>query len=78
MHSLPTLETERLKLRQLSVDDANSIQTLASNRQIADTTISIPHPYPNGEAERYISKQIEEQKIDCVLLSLLSLNPMQS
>ena len=64
MHSLPTLETERLKLRQLSLDDANSIQTLASNRQIADTTISIAHPYPNGEAERYISKQIEEQKID--------------
>ncbi|VEP14297.1 Acetyltransferase, ribosomal protein N-acetylase [Hyella patelloides LEGE 07179] len=62
MSLLPTLKTQRLILRPLSPNDAVSIQNLASDRQIADTTISIPHPYPDGEAERYISKQIAEQK----------------
>ena len=50
----PTLETERLILRPLVFTDASLIQKFASNRQIADTMISIPHPYPDGEAERYI------------------------
>jgi [ribosomal protein S5]-alanine N-acetyltransferase len=59
----PTLETERLLLRPLVHSDTISIQLLNCDRQIADTTISIPYPYPDGEAARYISKQIEEQKI---------------
>ncbi len=59
------LETERLLLRPLSPTDATSIQKLASDRHIADTTISIPHPYPDGEAEIYISKKIAELKIGC-------------
>ena len=58
----PTLETERLILRPLVFTDASLIQKFASNRQIADTMISIPHPYPDGEAERYISKQMAELK----------------
>ncbi|MDJ0536714.1 MAG: GNAT family N-acetyltransferase [Xenococcaceae cyanobacterium MO_207.B15] len=62
MDSLPILKTSRLILRPLSPNDAISIQNLASDFQIADTTISIPHPYPDGEAERYISKQIAEQQ----------------
>ncbi len=60
MLSQPTLETERLSLRPLTFADASWIQKVASVRQIADTMISIPHPYPEGEAERYISKQISE------------------
>lgn len=54
---LPTLETERLTLRPLAPSDAPSIQQAASAREIADTMISIPHPYPDGEAERYIARQ---------------------
>jgi RimJ/RimL family protein N-acetyltransferase len=56
----PQLETERLSLRPLTFADALWIQKVASDRQIADTMISIPHPYPDGEAEGYISKQIFE------------------
>lgn len=52
------LETERLILRPLSPEDAPSIQASASVRAIADTTISIPHPYPDGEAELYIARQL--------------------
>lgn len=55
-----TLETNRLILRPLTHADAPSIQDVASVRAVADTMISIPHPYPDGEAERYISRQIAE------------------
>lgn len=55
-----TLETKRLMLRLLSHADTASIQTAASIRAVADAMISIPHPYPDGEAERYVSRQIAE------------------
>lgn len=60
MLSPPQLETQRLSLRPLTFADASWIQKLASVRPLADTMISIPHPYPDGEAKRYISKQILE------------------
>ncbi|MEP0753326.1 GNAT family N-acetyltransferase [Trichocoleus sp. Lan] len=55
-----TIKTNRLVLRPLTFEDAPFIQTFASVRELADAMISIPHPYPNGEAERYISKQLAE------------------
>lgn len=55
-----TLETNRLILRPLTPANVSSIQRLASAREIADTMISIPHPYPEGEAERYVAKRIAE------------------
>jgi [ribosomal protein S5]-alanine N-acetyltransferase len=55
-----TIETPRLILRPLSFVDVPSIQHLASVREVADTMISIPHPYPDGEAEQYIRRQISE------------------
>jgi [ribosomal protein S5]-alanine N-acetyltransferase len=58
MISQPTLETDRLLLRPLNLADAPSIREKASDWAIANTTISIPHPYPDGEAERYIARQL--------------------
>ncbi|MBW4623228.1 MAG: GNAT family N-acetyltransferase [Cyanosarcina radialis HA8281-LM2] len=55
-----TLETERLLLRLLTHADIKSIQDAASDRRVADTTISIPHPYPGGEAQRYVFKKIAD------------------
>ncbi|NJL66735.1 MAG: GNAT family N-acetyltransferase [Microcoleus sp. SM1_3_4] len=55
-----SLETARLILRPIAFTDAPAIQKLASDRAIADTMISIPHPYPEGEAENYISRKIAE------------------
>lgn len=55
-----SLETARLVLRPLALTDAPAIQKLASDRAVADTMISIPHPYPEGEAENYISNKIAE------------------
>ena len=75
MYSLPRLKTERLLLRPLSLADAAAIQQYASNRQVADTTISIPHPYPDGEAEKYIPKQIVEQKQGRSVTFAIALKP---
>ncbi|QYO64561.1 hypothetical protein [Leptolyngbya sp. 7M] len=54
------LETNRLILRPVSFADAASIQAAASIRAVADAMISIPHPYPVGEAKRYIARQIAD------------------
>jgi RimJ/RimL family protein N-acetyltransferase len=55
-----TLQTDRLTLRPLTRADAFLIHAVAGTREIADTMISIPHPYPDGEAERYVARQIAE------------------
>ena len=58
----PTIETKRLRLRPTTPSDASAIQKSASAREIADTMISLPHPYPDGEAERYVAhKQAERE-----------------
>jgi ribosomal-protein-alanine N-acetyltransferase len=58
----PVLKTSRLHLRPLELSDASAIQKAASARKIADTMITLPHPYPVGEAERYLARQQAEQK----------------
>ncbi|PYO04474.1 MAG: GNAT family N-acetyltransferase [Gemmatimonadetes bacterium] len=50
----PTLTTERLTLRPFKADDAFDVERLAGMREIADTTLNIPHPYPHGGAASWI------------------------
>ena len=55
----PVLTTERLVLDGLREGDADALTRLAGMREIADTTISIPHPYERADAERYL-RALEE------------------
>jgi RimJ/RimL family protein N-acetyltransferase len=60
MHKHPTLETERLLLRPFTLEDAADVQRLVSERRIAATTMSFPHPYEDGMAEAWITKSLEQ------------------
>ncbi len=50
------IETKRLWLRWPRASDAPAIASFASLAQVAQMTASIPHPYPPGDAERFIMK----------------------
>lgn len=54
----PLLTTERLILRPLELSDATKIQLLAGNVDIANGTISVPHPYSDGMAGKWIGKHL--------------------
>lgn len=55
MKEQPELKTERLLLRPFRLSDAPDVRRLAGEREIADTTLNIPHPYEEGMAEAWIS-----------------------
>jgi RimJ/RimL family protein N-acetyltransferase len=48
------IETKRLWLRWPRVQDAAQIARLANDAEIAELTGILPHPYPAGEAERFV------------------------
>lgn len=50
------IETQRLWLRWPRASDIASLTTIASLAHVAQMTALIPHPYPPGEAERFIMK----------------------
>ena len=56
---MPTLTTARLVLRPFITADGETVERLAGMREIADTTLTIPHPYPVGGAAPWIAKHAE-------------------
>jgi [ribosomal protein S5]-alanine N-acetyltransferase len=55
----PILKTVRLILRPWKAADAAALQRLAGRREIADTMISVPHPFTERYAEEWIAGHAE-------------------
>ena len=55
---LPVLRSERLLLRPFQIGDAADIARIAGAREIADTTISVPHPLSLEAAREWIAADL--------------------
>ena len=49
-----TIQTQRLMLRPFTLKDVPDVKRLAGDREIAATTLLIPHPYEDGMAQEWI------------------------
>lgn len=57
---LPLIRTERLLLRAFANADADNLVRIAGQRSIADTTISVPHPFTCADALQWIERSQAE------------------
>lgn len=55
----PDLLAGPLRIRPLTYKDEERVQLLASDAEIASTTLSFPHPYPPGAARAWIEKKLD-------------------
>ncbi|MCE9575559.1 MAG: GNAT family N-acetyltransferase [Deltaproteobacteria bacterium] len=53
--TLPTFDTPRLCLRPFTLADADAVTAAAGVREVAATTLYVPHPYPPGAAAEWIA-----------------------
>ena len=67
------LITERLTLRPLDSRDATAIHRLASDSEIADTTLTFPHPYPFHAAVEWIERAHKEWKAETAFIFAITL-----
>lgn len=51
----PVLETSRLRLRPFELSDAQEVHRLIGDERVAKNLSLVPHPYPEGAAEEWIS-----------------------
>ena len=68
--STVVLETERLVLRAPKLEDAKTIAALANDRQIAENTARIPHPYKLADAKLWIRSIADDAAEHTFLVTL--------
>lgn len=60
----PRIESERLILRKITLDDLDALVNLANNRSISDQIVNIPYPYTHLQPSMrlgYVNKGFEEK-----------------
>lgn len=57
------IRTERLILRPIGVEDLTVVQAAAGRREVADTMISIAHPFSTEDAERYVRSRVAAMQL---------------
>ena len=62
----PDIVTPRLRLRRLRPRDAALIGLYANDARVARATAAIPHPYPPGAAEAFITRALSRQAPETV------------
>ncbi|WP_339148788.1 MULTISPECIES: GNAT family N-acetyltransferase [unclassified Sutcliffiella] len=65
------LETERLLLRRLELRDADRVEELASDYELAKTTLTVPHPYPPGSAADFIRSMWDSKERGLVVFAIV-------
>lgn len=78
--------TERLRLRPLAPADAPRIRLLAGDLAVARWLARVPHPYPDGEAERFITRSCEDDghdwaidaRVDSGLIGVIGIDRRES
>lgn len=59
------LQTERLTLRVYTLSDIPALMPLIGAREVAATTLRIPHPYAESDAQNFIAgagESVERQR----------------
>src|ERR1700678_3211173 len=59
MHFTP-IQTERLTLRTHAISDVQALMPLIGAREVAATTLRIPHPYTESDARDFIAATQED------------------
>ncbi len=73
MLAQPELMTTRLILRPFTMRDAPDVQRLAGAFAVADTTGTIPHPYPDGAAEQWIATHQPQYEVGSAAIFAITL-----
>ncbi len=56
MKPYPSLWTDRLVLREFTVEDASDVHRLVGEWEVTRMMSDVPHPYEDGMAEEWIAQ----------------------
>ena len=57
---IPTLKTDLICLTPFAMSDAVLVQRYAGDAAVARTTQNVPHPDPDGVAEKWIASHLSQ------------------
>lgn len=60
---MPTLETQRLRLRSYTESDIPALLLQISTREVAATTFRIPHPYSEKDAREFLASIRDDDEV---------------